>query len=312
MFRTLTRRFLWSATLIVLAGLPHFALAEMPPDAYSSICLQVRVTDRQNLPVAGLPVRITADLNGIVLEDDHRSEGVLTSLTRVVPTDASGLATLHLSGSPWTHAAEWYRGRVTVAAFLINAPHREISPLGADTVTETRDFPETEALPPLALQIYEEADRQVEGFPVWTARDGRLDKIVVVLEGFDLYNRVSATDLMQILTPVSDALRRQGISILVVHFPDSHLAPDRLAPRAADAIQAAAKASGHPVVVVGLSGGRDHCSLGLSPCRGAENTAAGQHISEHGLSQPGGTDEPADSGHCPALRPEGRQRGAFL
>ncbi len=93
------------------------------------------------------------------------------------------------------------------------------------------------------------------GFPVWAAFNGRLDKIVVCLEGFDLYNRISATDVMEMISPASDALRANGVSVLVVHFPDSHLTPDKLAPRAAEAIQAAAQASGHSVALVGLSAG---------------------------------------------------------
>ena len=98
-------------------------------------------------------------------------------------------------------------------------------------------------------------DRIVGGFPLWAAHDGETDKVVVVLEGFDLYNRISATDLMALISPASDALRAHGVSVLVVHFPDSHLTPDKLAPRAVEAIQAAAQLSGHSVAVVGLSAG---------------------------------------------------------
>lgn len=262
MYRTLTHHLfchLWGSALLTLC-LSHArpAVAEMPPDAYTPVVVQARVTDRQGHPVTHLPVRLAVDLNGVALEDDGRSEGISTAMAQTVRTDLSGLATLRLSGLPWTHEHNWYRGSVHLTASLPRDPRREISPLGAETVSETREVPDSgPSLPsPIpTLQIYEEADRNVGGFPVWSARSGGLDKIVVCLEGFDLYNRISATDLMQILSPAADALRAEGISILVVHFPDSHLTPDKLAPRAAEAIQAAATAAGHPVAVVGLSAG---------------------------------------------------------
>lgn len=256
MFRTLSHIFLWSAFALLLIGaaLPP-AVAEMPPEAYAPVIVQAQITDRQSRPVADLPVWMTVDLHGVALEDDERSEGILTSLTRKVRTDSSGIATLHLSGLPWTHEENWYRGQVLVTASPASEPNREISPLGADTVSEQLTFPESEPAVPISLQICEEAGCRIDGFPVWADRTGHINKIVVCLEGFDLYNRVSATDLMQILSPAADALRSNGVSVMVVHFPNSHLAPNQLAPLAAEAVQAAAKASGHAVAVVGLSAG---------------------------------------------------------
>lgn len=255
MFRTLNHTFWWSACLMLCVSPTSPLLAEMPPEAYSPVVVQTRMTDRQNRPVAGVLVRFSIDLQGVALEDDGRSEGIATSLTRSAPTDASGLATISISGLPWTHDSRWFRGQVRFTAAPRDDPKREISPLGADAVSKTLDLPEIEASEPPQLQIFEEPQRIIDGLPVWTDRAGHMDKIVVCLEGFDLYNRVRATDLMQILSPAADALRARGVSIMVVHFPDSHLTPDRLAPRAAEAVQAAAKASGHSVAVVGLSAG---------------------------------------------------------
>ena len=232
------------------------ARAELPPSDYAAVVLRARVVDRQDRPVPNLPLRFTVDMNGVALQDDGRSEGVMSGFTRSVRTDAAGVASLPLSGSPWTHQTRWFRGKATLTAMLPRDPQREISPIGDNTASQTWEFPaqgQGNELP--TLQIYEEPTQAVAGFPVWTAAGGRLDKIVVCLEGFDLYNRISASDLMQLISPASDALRANGVSVLIVHFPDSHLTPDKLAPRAAEAIQAAAQASGHSVAVVGLSAG---------------------------------------------------------
>ena len=254
--RTLTRNLLWSALLSLCLSLARPAAAQMPPASYGPVVLQARVLDRQGHPVPNLPLHFSADLNGVARRDNGAGEGVMVGGTRTVTTDASGLAIWRVSGLPWTHEAHWFRGRVSLTVALPHDKARELSALAGDAATETGDFPQAETqAAPLILRIYEEPDRKVGGFPVWAARDGRMDKIVVVLEGFDLYNRISATDLMGLLSPASDALRARGVGVLVVHFPDSHLTPDKLAPTAADAIRAAAQASGHSVAVVGLSAG---------------------------------------------------------
>lgn len=256
MFRTLTHSPLWSALLsLCFTGLRPVA-AQVPLDSYAPVILQARVLDRQGHPIPNLPLRFSADLNGVALRDNGVGEGVMVGGARSVTTDASGLATWRVSGLPWTHESHWFRGRVSLTVALPHDTGRELTALAGDSATQTLEFPQ--AGPPsatLTLQIYEEPDRTAAGFPIWDARNGHRDKIVVVLEGFDLYNRISATDLMGLISPASDALRAHGVSVLVVHFPDSHLTPDTLAPRVAEAIQAAARASGHPVAVVGLSAG---------------------------------------------------------
>ena len=256
MFRTLTHATLWSALLALVIAQAIPAAAEMPANAYGPVVLRARVLDRQGRPVAGLPLRFTADLNGVALRESGAGEGVMVGGTRTVSTDEAGLATWQISGLPWTHEAHWFRGRVSLTVALPKDGHRELTVIGDGAETEALTLPTAEgASAPLTFQVYEEADRHIGGFPVWTALDGRMDKVVVVLEGFDLYNRISATDLMGLISPASDALRARGVSVLVVHFPDSHLTPDKLAPYAAQAIQAASRASGHSVAVVGLSAG---------------------------------------------------------
>ena len=70
MFRTLTHSLLWSA-LISLCLIPARPVAaQMPADSYALVVLQARVLDRQGRPVTGLPLRFTADLNGVALRDN--------------------------------------------------------------------------------------------------------------------------------------------------------------------------------------------------------------------------------------------------
>lgn len=256
MNQTLSQTSCWAALLLSCLVWTRPVAAEMPATAYQAVVLQTRVLDRQGRPVADLPLRLTADLNGVALQDDGRSEGIFFAETRTVKTDSAGLATWHVSGLPWTHEAAWFRGRITLTAALPHESRRELTPLSDGRATETLEFPSsTSPAAPLTLSVYEEPDRTVGGFPLWADSDGKTDNVVVVLEGFDLYNRISATDLMALISPASDALRAHGVSVLVVHFPDSHLTPDKLAPRAVEAIQAAAQLSGHSVAVVGLSAG---------------------------------------------------------
>ena len=187
MFRTLIRFFLWSAALMLgVNAVPRPATAEMPPEAYAPVTVRAKIRDRQNRPVAGLPVRLAVDLHGVALEDDGRSEGIQTTLTRTILTDSSGTALLKISGLPWTHEKNWYRGQVQFTATLIRDPKREISPLGADSVAQTLDIPED--APPFSpelsipkISVYEEPDRMVGGSPVWIDRTDRMDKVVVLL-----------------------------------------------------------------------------------------------------------------------------------
>ena len=251
MFRRLHYCWLFLACAVFLRP----AFAEMPPSAYEAVTVQARVVNRLGKPVAGLPVRMEVGLQGVALEDDGEGNAIQSSETRTVRTDMQGVATLRLSGLPWTQEARWFRGRVSLTASLVFQASREVSPLGTGTVSATEVVPSAETTPLPTLAIEEEPDRMIDGFPVWSARNGSRDKVVVCLEGFDLYNRISASDLMQIIDPATDALRAHGVSVLIVHFPDSHLPPDKLAPRAAEAIAAAARDSGHEVAVAGLSAG---------------------------------------------------------
>lgn len=107
----------------------------------------------------------------------------------------------------------------------------------------------------LKLHSYPEPDLNIDGFPVWLGADRKLDRVVVLVEGFDLFNRMHARDLLRMVSPVADELGGAGFDALVVDFPDSHLPPDELAPYLDRAIRVAAKASGQPVAVAGLSAG---------------------------------------------------------
>lgn len=98
-------------------------------------------------------------------------------------------------------------------------------------------------------------DLRLEGFPVWLGEDRRLDRVAVLVEGFDLYNQIGPEELLLLAGPVVKSLAAAGLDLLVVDFPDSHLAPDALAPEVARAVRAAAAAAGAPVAVVGLSAG---------------------------------------------------------
>lgn len=145
------------------------------------------------------------------------------------------LAALLLSLLPWSAAAHRAAGDDAAAAAdrqaferAIRQPHRPRTP---------------------------EGDTRLDGFPVWLAKDGRLDRIVVAVEGFDPYNQIRASDWMILFEPAARELRAAGISILMVDFPDSHLAPDALAPLVSRAIRSAAAASGHEVAVAGLCAG---------------------------------------------------------
>ncbi len=122
MFRTL----IWIAALAAVAVFSQPVRADMPPSDYAAVVLKAQALDRQQRPVADLPLRFSFDLNGIALQDDGRSEGIMASGTRTVRTDASGTATLPLSGLPWTHEPRWFRGKIGLSVTLPHDPQREI------------------------------------------------------------------------------------------------------------------------------------------------------------------------------------------
>lgn len=110
--------------------------------------------------------------------------------------------------------------------------------------------------PPAMTTVIPAPDRTLDGFPVWLGKDGTLDRVVILVEGFDLYNAMKAPDLVRLVAPAAGPLMAEGMDLLVVDFPDSHLAPDALAPVVARAVKAASAAvQGSKVAVVGLSGG---------------------------------------------------------
>lgn len=112
-------------------------------------------------------------------------------------------------------------------------------------------------------------DLELDGFPVWLGADHRPDRLVVLVEGFDLRNELTARDLVRLAGPAASILRAQGWDLIVVDFPDSHPAPDTLAPLVARAIRAGAAAAGRPVSVVGLSAGGLAARWALAEAEGA-------------------------------------------
>ncbi len=251
-------RHAWLFGLALLLLLPP-AHAALPADSYGPVVLSARVTNGRGQPVTGLPVRLSASLNGVAVDQWGQTRLLLSDFQAVAVTHADGLASVTMP-PPFGAPPGWFQGQLRVEASLPADPHRELSPLAPLPARALRNVP---ALPgafpdetgPLLLQVYEEAHTSVDGFPVWPDAQGRMDKIAVVLEGFDLYNTISATDVMALLGPAADALRARGVAILVVNYPDCHVSPEALAPLTARAIQAAARASGRKVVVVGLSEG---------------------------------------------------------
>ncbi len=105
------------------------------------------------------------------------------------------------------------------------------------------------------IHRYREPDLHVEGFPVWLGKDAKLDRLVVLVEGFDVFNQRDAAAQIAAIAPIADQLAELGLDALIVDFRDSHPAPDELAPWLDRAVRAGARASGQPVVVAALSAG---------------------------------------------------------
>jgi hypothetical protein len=170
-----------------------------------------------------------------------------------VVTDEAGVATARVK---WAGPRRWFRGKVALEVTPDDAA-REITPTVPLPVRATEPIPSPrpgdDDVP--TLTVFEEPDARVAGFPVWLGRDGKLDRVVVAVEGFDLYNRYSATDVVRLTAAAGDRLRAAGVDLLVVNFPDAHQTPEALAPRVAEAVRAAAQASGRRVAVAGLSAG---------------------------------------------------------
>lgn len=223
------------------------------PNGYDAVVLRARVLDRRGRPVPNLRLRFEAALDGFALRPDGQSEPLTVRRTQYAATDARGYAAAPVTRTCFRgEPGRWFRGRVA-ARVTPGHPGRETLPLSPASLAAT--LPAPEGLPALTLRVFEEPDLHVAGFPVWLGDDGRLDRVVVVLEGFDLYNLYTATRVMALIQSAGDALRKAGIDLLVVDFKDCHLPPDALAPEATRAIEAAARAAGQPVAVAGLSAG---------------------------------------------------------
>ena len=248
-----------ASTHAATAVAPIPVLAGSPDAAYGDVTLRARALDRRGAPLPGLRLRFEADLRGVARDRDGQTASVVHTEARTVTTDATGLATVRLARSPYGgDPSRWFRGTVDVRVRPLVAAGREMTFLAPLPLRQTLQIPPppTEPQSPPALVAFEAPDTTVDGFPVWLGRDNVLDRVVVVLEGFDLYNRYSATDNIRMVAPAADALRARGLDILVVNFPDSHLPPDALVPFAARAIRAASNAcGGRSVAVAGLSAG---------------------------------------------------------
>ncbi len=134
------------------------------------------------------------------------------------------------------------------------------SPAGSQVPDGQKPFPTAELRAP---------DRTISGFPVWVGADGKLDRLVVVAEGFDLYQEFDPPALIQRVRPLAEALWRSGVDIMVVDFPDSYGSPDQQAPRLTQAIRAGAEAAGAKVTLVGYSAGGITARWALSAAEGS-------------------------------------------
>jgi hypothetical protein len=246
-----------TGVIAIIASIACFApdaRAQSLDTGYDAVVLRAQAVDRRGNAVPGVRLRFDARLDGLARCWDHENDPVHEDTTRVVTTDAGGRAALTIDAPcPNGERGHWFQGTVTYHVAPVQEPGAGCVLVGDGPAERTEEIPGDPAL--LRLTLFERPDTTVDGFPIWAGRGGRLDRIVVLVEGFDLYNRYSATDTMNLIGGAGDFLRAEGISLLVVDFPDSHRAPDALAPIVARAIQAAAKASGHKVAVAGLSAG---------------------------------------------------------
>jgi pimeloyl-ACP methyl ester carboxylesterase len=256
--------------LILLVGLgsvtvrPVLAADLRDSPGFASVVLEANLHDRSGKPIAGIPLNFTGTLDGLTLRPGGVSYSYRQAFVQTAVTDSGGRAVTRVLGPAGAGAGEtpWFRGRVS-ASVHVAPKSREISLVKVSP--EYSDFtlpaspmfgnPTGESTLRFAFTAFEEANARIGGFPVWTANDGTTDRIVVLLEGFDIYNDYSASDVMRLVSVAGDILRQRGIAFLVVNYPNSLEPPDKLAPTAATAVQAAAAASGRKVTLAGLSMG---------------------------------------------------------
>jgi hypothetical protein len=210
---------------------PIPVLAGSSDAAYGEVVLHARVLDRRGQPLPGLTLRIEADLRGVARGWNGQTASIVQTETRTAVTDASGLATVRLTRSRVAgEPARWFRGTVDVRVKPVVPPSRELTllaPLPLRTTLQVPPPPTEPAPAPLTLVTFDPPDTTVDGFPVWLGSDKRADRVVVVLEGFDLYNLYGAAEVMRLIAPAADPLRTEGIDFLVVNFPTPTSRPTR-------------------------------------------------------------------------------------
>lgn len=188
------------------------------------------VRDRLASPQSRCAVQVSLQLSGWRRYPD----GVLVPchdlLRRRVVTDETGQARLALGFS--------FEGRWKAKLTTLD---REVLALAQSDDT---------------LTVFERPDRFLaDGTPLWAPTRGKNGPSVVVLMGFDASNAFTATQMMQLMAPVTDLIRALGGSVAILRFPNSHLTPEALAPRARQAILALAEAVRDNIAVVGISTG---------------------------------------------------------
>lgn len=249
---------------ISLFGKSAWASDLLGVPGYASVVLEATLQDRTGKPLSGVPLAFVGTLDGFVLLPNGGSSPYRLPFTQRATTDSQGRATARVigPGGAGSGKAPWFRGRAS-ASVHVAADASEISLMEPPSENQQVTLPTSPMLGNpngdstlhFSLTAFEEANAHIGGFPVWTASSGKTDRIVVLLEGFDIYNDYSATDVMRLVSQAGDVLRRQGISFLVVNYPNSFQSPDQLAPLAAKAVQVAATATGHKVTLSGLSMG---------------------------------------------------------
>jgi hypothetical protein len=250
-----------SALLVLALALLAVSPAAASSDQFSPVEVKVRVRDRNGLPARQLPVKVRASLQGWARNIIGQTERVAYSTVESGRTNDEGVATIEfhpprfLAGFNDEAKLPWFRGTAGFRAQL-GDPKSHPTVLYHETLKTTVELPNlTDEPAELSAITFEQADLTVDGFPVWLGRDRRLDRVVVIAEGFDLYNNVSASDIMAGTALAGDAARWAGVEVMVVSYPDARRAPDELAPLVARAVRAAANVTGRQVALAGISMG---------------------------------------------------------
>ena len=210
---------LFLAPLLSRAARPAEADLEAGP-AYGAVVLRARVIDRRGQAVPGLRVLFHAAGTGVARASDGGTKSFGFTVARAALTDQDGLATVEIKGTAFGfHNERWFRGSGSkkTSSWTINTL-RSHSLARRRRAHAARFLQKQSSLPTLALTPFEQPDTHLGRFPVWLSDDKKLTRIVVLIEGFDLYNIYSATDNMVLVGAAGDALRAAGVSFLVVDF----------------------------------------------------------------------------------------------